>query len=85
MALDVFDHLDIVVSGQKGLVRAAFGHGQEAHEVGEPGELRLLELGMLVPVMVDLPGLVGDDEIVAALFDGIHLPGNRFDKVSSRG
>ena len=71
MALDVPDHLGIVVGREEGLVRAIGGHRHVADEVGEPGELGLLELGMLVPVMVDVPGLVSDDEIIAALLDGI--------------
>ena len=71
MALDVPDHLGVVVGGQEGLVLAARRHRHVADEVGEPGELGLLQLGMLVPVVVDVPGLVGDHEIVAALLDGI--------------
>ena len=71
MALDMLDHLGVVVGRQEGLVLAARRHRHEADEVGEPGELRLLQLGMLVPVMVDVPGLVGDHEIVAARLDGI--------------
>ena len=62
----MLDHLGIVVGRQEGLALAARRHGHEAHEVGEPGEPRLLELGMLVPVMVDVPGFVGDDQVVAA-------------------
>ena len=66
MALDVLDHLGIVVGREEGLVLATCGHRNVADEVGEPGEPGLLELGMLVPVMVDVPGLVSDDEVVAA-------------------
>ena len=71
MALDMLDHLGIVVGRQEGLALAARGHGHEADEVGEPGEARLLQLGMLMPVVVDVPGLVGDDQVVVALVDGI--------------
>ena len=60
MALDVLDHLGVVVGGQERLVLAAGSHRHVADEVGEPGERGLLQLGMLVPVMVDVPGLVGD-------------------------
>ncbi len=67
----MLDHLRIVVGGQKRLMRAARRHRHVADEVGEPGELRALQLGMLVPVVVDVPGLVGDHEIVAALVDRI--------------
>ena len=65
------DHLGVVVGREERLALAARRHRHEAHEVGEPGEFRLLELGMLVPVMVDVPGLVGDHQIVAAGIDGI--------------
>ena len=71
MALDMLDHLGVVVGRQEGLALAARRHGHEAHEVGEPGELGLLELGMLMPVVVDVPGLVGDDQVVVARIDGV--------------
>ncbi len=71
MPLDVPDHLGVVVGGQERLVLAARRHRHVADEIGEPGELGLLQLRMLVPVVVDVPGLVGDHEIVAALLDGI--------------
>ena len=71
MPLDVLDHLGIVVGRQQGLVLAARRHRHVADEVGEPGEARLLQFGMLMPVVVDVPGLVGDHEVVAALLDGV--------------
>ena len=71
MALDMLDHLGVVVGRQESLVLAARRHRHEADEVGEPGERCLLQLGMLVPVVVDVPGLVGDHEVVAAGVDGI--------------
>ncbi len=48
---------------------AAFGHGQVADEIGEPGERAALELGMFVPEMIDIPGFIGDDEIIISVFD----------------
>ena len=71
MALDVADHLGVVVGRQKGLALAAVRHRHEADEVGEPGELGFLQFRMLVPVLVDVPGFVGDHQVVAALVDGI--------------
>ena len=65
------DHLGVVVGRQKGLALAAVRHRHEADEVGEPRQLGLLQFGVLVPVLVDVPGFVGDHQVVAALVDGI--------------
>ena len=70
-ALDVLDHLGVVVGRQEGLTVAARGHRQPAHEVGQPGEGRPLELRVLVQVVVDVPGLVADHKVVLALLDGV--------------
>ena len=69
--LDVADHLGVVVGGQERLMVAPRWHGHVPDEVGEPGEPGSLQLGVLVPVVVDVPGFVGNDEIVAARVDGI--------------
>ena len=71
VAGDVFDHLGVVVSRQEGLVLAAVGHGKEADEVGEPDVLAPLQLRVLVPEVVDVPGLVADDEVVQPLLDDL--------------
>ena len=71
MTLDVADHLGVVVGRQKGLALAAVRHRHEADEVGEPRQLGFLQFGVLVPVLVDVPGFVGDHQVVAALVDGI--------------
>ena len=65
--LDVFDHLGVVVGGQERLARAARRHWNVADEVREPRQFRIFQLRMLVPVVIDVPGLVSDDEVIAAL------------------
>ena len=52
-------------------VLAAVGHRQPPHEVGHPGEGEPLELGVLVEEVVDVPGLVADDEVVGLLLDDV--------------
>ena len=42
VAVDVLDHLGVVVGGQKRLTLAAVGHRQPADEVGQPAVLRAL-------------------------------------------
>ena len=71
MPLDMLDHLGIVVGRQERLVLAARRHRNESDEIGEPDQPRPLQLGMLVPVVIDVPGLVGDDEVVAPLLDRV--------------
>ena len=66
-ARDVLDHLLVVVAGQERLVVAAVGHRQPADEVGQPRVGRPLLLGVLVEVVVELPGLVADPEVVLLL------------------
>ena len=68
---DVLDHLGVVVGRQERLALAAGGHRQPADEVGHPGERRPLELRVLVQEVVDVPGLVADDEVVLAGLDRI--------------
>ncbi len=70
-ALDVLDHLGVVVGRQERLALAAGRHRQPADEVGQPGEGRLLELRVLVQVVVDIPRLVADDEVVFAALDDV--------------
>ena len=62
VAVDVLDHLGVVVGGQEGLPLAAVGHRQVADEVGEPHVLAPFELRVLVPVVVDVPGFVADHQ-----------------------
>ena len=66
-ARDVLDHLGVVVGGQERLVLAAVLHRQPAHEVGQPHVRRALLLRVLVQVVVELPGLVADPEVVVLL------------------
>src|SRR5215467_10237069 len=47
MALDMPDHLGIVVRRQEGLVHAARWHGHIADEIGKPGELGPLQFRVL--------------------------------------
>ena len=61
----------VVVGRQERLALAAVGHRQPAHEVGHPGEGRPLELRVLVEVVVDVPRLVADDEVVFAILDDV--------------
>ena len=70
-ALDVLDHLGVVVGRQVFLAIAAFGHRHIADEIREPRERAALQLGILVPEMVDVPCLVGDDQVVAAILDHV--------------
>ena len=64
IARDVLDHLGVVVGRQERLALAAVGHRQPADEVGEPGVRGPLELRVLVQVVVELPCLVADPEVV---------------------
>ena len=70
-ACDLFDHLGVVVGGQRRFALAAFGHRQPADEVGQEAERRRLELGVLVQVVVELPGLVADPEVVRLVADDV--------------
>ena len=70
-ARDVLDHLGVVVRGQERLVVAAVGHRQPADEVGEPHVRRPLLLGVLVQVVVELPRLVADPEVVVLVADEV--------------
>ena len=63
-ARDLLDHLGVVVRGQHGLALAALGHRQPADEVRQPAVRRALQLGVLVQVVVELPRLVSDPEVV---------------------
>jgi hypothetical protein len=67
----MLDHLGVVVTRQKRLTLATGRHRQEADEIGKPGKRRLLQLRMFVPVVIDVPGFIGNDQIVVTLFDCI--------------
>src|SRR6185437_3054461 len=71
VAVDVLDHLGVVVSGQEGFPVPAVGHRQVADEIGEPHVLAAFQLWVLVPVVVDVPGFVSDDQVVAAFLDDL--------------
>ena len=70
-ARDVLDHLLVVVGGQERLALAAVGHRQPADEVGQPDVRRALLLRVLVQVVVELPGLVADPEVVLLVADEV--------------
>ena len=65
MFRDVVDHVAVVVCGQVALALAAILHRQEADEVGHPGERDTLLARVLVQVVVELPRLVADPQVVA--------------------
>ena len=65
MVGDVVDHVGVVVGGHEALPLAPVLHRQEADEVGQPGERDPLLARVLVQVVVELPGLVADPEVVA--------------------
>ena len=71
VACDVLDHLGVVVGRQERLVLAAVGHRQPADEVGQPHVGRGLQLGVLVQVVVELPRLVPDPEVVRVVADDV--------------
>ena len=71
VAGDVLDHLGVVVGGEERLVLAAVGHRQPADEVGEPAVRGPLLLGVLVQVVVELPRLVADPQVVVLLADDV--------------
>ena len=70
-ALDVLDHLRVVVRGQERLMLGAVLHRQPADEVGQPHVRGLLLLGVLVQVVVELPRLVADPEVVVVVADDV--------------
>ena len=70
-ARDVLDHLGVVVRGQVRLALAAVGHRQPADEVRQPHVGGGLELRVLVQVVVELPRLVADPEVVRLVADDV--------------
>jgi hypothetical protein len=70
-ARDVLDHLRVVIRRQEGLVLAAVLHRQPADEVGQPHVGGALLVRVLVQVVVELPGLVADPEVVLLVADEV--------------
>ena len=68
---DVVDHVAVLVGGQEALVLAAVLHRQEADEVGQPRERHALLARVLVQVVVELPRLVADPQVVALIADDV--------------
>ena len=66
-ALDVLDHLGVVIGGEERLALPSVRHGEEPDEVGHPHMAPPLQLGVLVPEVVDVPGLVADHQVVEPL------------------
>jgi hypothetical protein len=67
--VDMLDHLGVVVGCDPGFPLTAGLHREPADEVGHPGERAPLVLGILVEEVVEVPGLVGDDEVVVLLLE----------------
>ena len=63
-ALDVLDHLRVVVGGEERFVPSPIGHGQPADKVRQPDVGGAFLLGVLMEVVVQLPGLVTNPEVV---------------------
>ena len=63
----MLDHLGVVVGGQERLALAAVLHREPADEVRQPDVGGALLLGVLVQVVVELPRLVADPEVVVLL------------------
>ena len=70
-ARDVLDHLCVVVGRQERFALGAVLHRQPADEVGQPDVGGPLLLGVLVQVVVELPGLVADPEVVLVVADDV--------------
>ena len=62
-ALDVLDHLGVVVGGQERLALAAAGIGRKPTKSVSHAYGAVLQLGVLVQEVVDLPRLVADPEV----------------------
>ncbi len=71
VALDLLDHLAVVVGGHACLSFASGRHRQPPDEVGHPGERCALQLRVLMPEVVGVPCLVADDEVVVPVLDDI--------------
>ena len=69
LAFHMLDHLGVVIRGQERLVVTAIVHGHPPHEIRKPGDLRFFQLRVFMPVMIHVPGLVRDDEIVMLLLE----------------
>src|SRR5437870_4449212 len=65
-ALDLLDHLCVVVGSQRNVAFAKGRHRQPTNEVRQPDMSSLFQLGVLVQVIVDLPRLIADPEVVFA-------------------
>ena len=64
VACHVLDFFRIAVGAEEGLALVALLHRQATDEVGQEDEGLALELRVFVEVVVDLPGLITDDDVV---------------------
>ena len=64
---DVFDPLGVEVGGQETFPRVPTVHRQEPDEIAQPHVRHPLLAGVLVQVVVELPCLVADPEVIALL------------------
>ena len=71
IAVDVLDHLRVVIRRQCRLFVTTIRHGKPANEVRQPRIRRSLLLGILMEVVIDLPGLVADPQVVRFLADQV--------------
>ena len=60
----MLDHLRVVVGSEKGFAPSAVGHGQPADKIREPDVGGAFLLRVLVQVVVQLPGLIPDPQVV---------------------
>src|SRR5580658_9419337 len=67
MILDVFDHLGIVVRSNSRLVLSTVRHRNPPDKIRHPRKRSLLLAWVFVQVMIDVPRLVTNDEIVVLL------------------
>ena len=71
IASNLLDHLGVVVGGESAFWSAAVRHGQEANEIGEPDVGSTFLLRVLVQIVVELPGLVADPQVVRLVADDV--------------
>ena len=68
---NVLDHLRVVIGGQERLMITAIRHRQPADEVGHPHVRGAFLLRILMQVVIQLPGLITDPQVVRLITDKI--------------
>ena len=69
VAFDMLNHFSVVVRCEIGLMSAILSKWNPADEICQPGDLRFFHFRVLVPIVVDVPGFVGNHEIIFLLFE----------------